>query len=124
MSNILMLEPDILLGRNARDVLKKSGHQVGWHRSGQSAISAIDKSAPDLIITELQLTAHSGLEFLYELRSYPEWQSIPLIIYSHLRPLSAELDVWTPFNVVAYHYKPETKLQDLARSVEQTLAVV
>lgn len=123
MAGILLLEPDVLLARNAAAVLKNSGHKVSWHRDAQSAISELDKTRPDLIISELQLTSHSGVEFLYELRSYIEWQDIPLIIFSHVPNMQPKAEHWQELGVVAYHYKPTTKLNDLVRSVDQVLTV-
>ncbi len=118
-----MLEPDVLLARNTAGALKNSGHQVSWHRDAQSAISELDKTRPDLIVSELQLTNHSGVEFLYELRSYIEWQDIPLIIFSHVPNMQPKAEHWQKLGVVAYHYKPATKLNDLVHSVEQVLTV-
>ena len=121
MAKILLLEPDVLLARNISTLLKNKGHNISWHRDAQSAISSIDKNIPDLIICELHLTGHSGVEFLYELRSYVEWQSIPLIIFSHAPDAEPKKEQWRELNVSSYHYKPTTKLADIARVVEQTL---
>ena len=124
MSKILLLEPDILIARNIGAVLKLAGHEVDWHRDAQSAIIGVDKVRPDLIISELQLTSHSGIEFLYELRSYVEWRDIPLIVFSHVPNKQPKAEHWRELGVVTYHYKLTTKLGDLVASVDHVLAVV
>ncbi len=121
MAKILLLEPDALLAKNTLGALKKSGHKISWQSGAQPAISAIDKQIPDLIIMELQLTGHSGVEFLYELQSYPEWQTIPVIIYSHIPNAGEPAKHWQQLGVVAYYYKPHTKLKELADSIDHIL---
>lgn len=102
------------------------GHAVTVCASAQSAIFAADDETPDVVVLELQLIEHSGIEFLYEFRSYPEWQAIPALVLSHVPPaefstsrqvLSGEL------GVRGYHYKPQTSLQVLCRAVNQYAAI-
>lgn len=121
MSKILLLEPNTLLAQTYKKALKLAGHDVSLCGSAQAAVHALDKTLPDLIITELQLAVHNGLEFLYELRSYAEWQRVPVIILSHLPQETPGLERIGQLNIAAYHYKPLAKLHDLLRSVEQTL---
>ncbi len=118
--NILLIEPDRILAGTYRQALESAGHHVVMCASAQSAIFATDEHRPDVILLELQLVGHSGLEFLYELRSYPEWQSIPAIIVSQV-PAGEFASSWQllkdELGVQAYHYKPLTSLQALLRSV-------
>jgi len=67
---------------------------------------------------------HNGIEFLYELRSYTDWQNIPVVVLSHVPYWSGGITValWQHLRIAAYHYKPLTKLSDLLRSVERVLA--
>jgi DNA-binding response OmpR family regulator len=82
MSQILLIEPDIVLANIYTKALTHEGYRVVVAGDAQAAISLADKSKPDLIIMEIQLVSHNGIEFIYELRSYPEWQDIPIIIQS------------------------------------------
>lgn len=123
MPAILLVEPDLLLGRTYRDALKQSGHEVTWRRSAQTAIASTDKHLPDLVILELQLPIHNGVEFLYEFRSYYDLRSIPVVILSHVQPAQRAISgvLWDQLNIAAYHYKPLTRLADLIRSVDRVL---
>ena len=80
MAKILLLEPDSVLAGNIERYFANAKHTVSVHSDPQQAVTSADSRAPDLIIAELQLAGRSGVEFLYEFRSYPEWQNIPVII--------------------------------------------
>lgn len=82
MKHILLIEPDKILSENYRLSFQKSGYKIQITHDAQAAIYAVDKIKPDLIVLEIQLASHSGIEFLYELRSYSDWQNIPVIILS------------------------------------------
>ena len=117
---ILLLEPDKVLASTYRDALMQAGHKVVMCATAQAAIFAADEQIPDVIITELQLTGHSGIEFLYELRSYDEWTQLPVIIVTNV-PAGEFADSWgllrDQLGVHNYHYKPLTSLRTLLRSV-------
>jgi DNA-binding response OmpR family regulator len=81
---ILLLEPDRVLAKHLEGFFSQAGHSLSYCVDPQSAVNSIDKQIPDVIITELELAGRSGVEFLYELRSYPEWLEVPVIIYTGL----------------------------------------
>jgi len=118
---ILVIEPNKILGQTYRDALIKQNYSVALVHSSQDAIGTCDKQTPDLIILELQLAMHNGVEFLYELRSYKDLQNVPVIIISNLplthKAISSVL--WNEVKIVAYHYKPLTRLVDLINSVDK-----
>jgi DNA-binding response OmpR family regulator len=122
MSQILIIEPDHILASVYKSYLEKAGNSVDIANNAQTAIMIADTRKPDAVILELQLIEHSGIEFLYEFRSYQEWQAIPSIIHTHIPPnefggswkiLKQEL------NVVAYMYKPHTTLKALSDKVKE-----
>ncbi len=124
MSQILLLEPDTLLGSTYQEALQSVSYEVVWCKDAQQAVDALNKNTPDLIIAELQLAKHNGVEFLYELRSYADWQRVPVIVLSHISQLERGISdaLWQHMGIAAYHYKPFTKLQDLIRSVDTIVA--
>jgi DNA-binding response OmpR family regulator len=124
MSRILLLEPDVQLGETYRQGLIFAGHEVDWCRDAQIAVDSLNQNMPDLIITELQLAMHNGVEFLYELRSYTDLQKLPVMVLSHVPQLERGVGkaLWENIRISAYHYKPLTRLHDLIRSVESTLS--
>ena len=127
MAQILLVEPDRLLADIYRQALESAGHRVVMCASAQSAIFAADEIKPDMVILELQLIGHSGIEFLYEFHSYPDWQNIPVLIQSHV-PAGEFAGSWDmlqqQLGVRAYFYKPLTTIRALLASVAEFAPLV
>jgi len=127
MAQVLIIEPDVRLAKLYAEALQMRQHQAVTVSTAQAAILAADATKPDAVILELQLTAHSGIEFLYEFRSYADWQTIPVVIMSAVPPAefaSSQQLLFEQLGVVAYHYKSRTSLEKLLSSVEATLASI
>lgn len=127
MSNVLLIEPNTLLATTYRLFLEHAGFSVVHVTGAQAAIEAADKLTPDVVVLELQLAGHSGLEFLHEFRTYREWQGVPVVVHTVLNqqqwafakgPLEREL------GVTAFLYKPQTSLEELLRHVRAPLVAV
>lgn len=123
MARILFIEPDRILGANAKAVMKRAGHSVDWHVDPQAAIDSADTTRPDIIVLDLLLAGRSGMEFLYEFRSYPEWINVPAIVYSNVLPeeFSSTNIGFDQLDITAYHYKPATSITELCRSIDRAL---
>lgn len=119
MSNILIIEPDVVLARLYQSALQAKGHDVTRAANAQEALFAIEKSRPDSIVLEIDMPNHNGLEFLYEFSSYSDWAGINIVILSTLRPsLFERMKVsWRQLGVSEYLYKPETSLATLQQVV-------
>lgn len=126
MSNILLIESDKLLAANIGSYLKRKGHSVDWQVNPQEALARADSKKPDLVILDLFLAQNSGVEFLYEFRSYPDWFDTPVIILSSLaaEDIKTSVPSLEHLNVAAFHYKPVTSLDALTYAVEQALQTV
>lgn len=124
MAHVLLIEPDRLLADTYRRAIEASGNTVVMCASAQSAIYAADEVLPDVVVLELQLIGHSGIEFLYEFRSYGDWRSIPVIVHSQV-PSSEFSGSWGILSrelmIKDYHYKPITTLKILLRSINDCL---
>jgi DNA-binding response OmpR family regulator len=124
--NILLLEPDRLLAEIYAQTLIDAGHRVVVCSGAQTAIMAADQLKPDLVILELQLIEHSSIEFLYEFRSYQDWQSIPVLIHTLVPPdefNNTRQLLGNELGVRAYLYKPRTSLRQLVAAVGEQLPV-
>ncbi len=126
MSQILLLEPDRLLAKTFFGALTGAGHRVDICASAQSGIFCADERCPDVAIIELQLVGHSGIEFLYEFRSYPDWQDVPVIIHTNV-PAAEFSCSWQllqkELGVRNYLYKPVTSLKQLLGAVQDVVTV-
>lgn len=101
--------------------LDMHGHSVCWARNAQTAVDAVDTELPDVIVLELQLGLHNGIEFLYEIRSYPEWQAIPILLYTMNRRAAdtAFAETLYQLGVQGIYYKPEVNPRQLRQKINQ-----
>ena len=97
-----------------------AGENAYIAQNAQKAISMIDELKPSVIILELQLSGHSGIEFLHEFRSYEDWTNIKVIIHSSVPKTSLNLDarIWRQLGIYKYLYKATTSLDRLVDSVK------
>jgi DNA-binding response OmpR family regulator len=127
MAQILLVEPDRLLARTYHDILSRNGHTVRICATAQGGVYCADEFRPDVVILELQLVAHSGIEFLYEFRSYPDWNDVPVIIHTNV-PAGEFSGSWkllrNQLGVVQYLYKPVTTLKALLSAVQDLAPTV
>lgn len=119
MGKVLLIEADKIIAGNLARKLAQAGYEVDWQVGPQAGIDSADSAPPDAVILDLLLAGRSGVEFLYEFRSYPEWQAVPVIIYSHVSEaeLSASHPALAELGVRAFHYKPTATLDDLIQSL-------
>lgn len=125
MAKILLVEPDIPLAETYSRALIRAGHDAMWCITARQAILGADDTYPDMVVLEPQLAEHGGIEFLYEFRSYPEWDAVPIIIFSRLPadefPLSAA--VVADLGIRGYWHKPRYPLVRFVRTLESELVV-
>lgn len=123
MSRILLIEPDVVLNNTYAAALSNAGHDMDVCLGAQAGIFAIEANRPDLIILELELAGHGGIEFLHELRSYSEWQKIPILLHTFLTPqrLASRLERLQAMGVNLFLYKPTTSLRQLVQAVGSML---
>lgn len=118
---ILLIEPNYSLGWTYQQALNKAGHKVNWQRTASAAIAAADTDCPDAVILELQLAGHSGIEFLYEFRSYTDWQNIPVILHTMVgeEQFALQRHQFDSLGITSFLYKPATSLRQLTRAISE-----
>lgn len=117
--NILLIEPDAKLGGIYRAALEQSGHVVSHAAYAQDAVHTADEIHPDIVLLELQLAQHNGVEFIYEFRSYSEWQQVPIILLTMVAPHSLGItpEMLQQLGIIDCLYKPATNLRKLVEAV-------
>lgn len=124
MAHILIIEPNPIMVATYGAALRYAGHSVATAHSAQAAIDSADHLQPDVVVLELLLPRHGGIEFLYEFRSYQEWVTIPVIIQSGIAPqalVNVQDTLRNDLGVVTCLYKPQTNLQQLLRQVRKAI---
>ena len=123
MTQVLLLEPNRILLRNYADFIRAKGFEVAECEDAQHGINDADKKRPDIVVVELMLAGHSGIEFLYEFRSYEEWLKVPVIIFTSLH--KGEIGIndarLEELGVVAVLDKSKTSLDKLVTQINRAL---
>jgi len=122
MKRVLLIEPDKPLSDIYRSVLVSDGYTVDACAHAQDAVHAADDNRPDIVVLELQLAAHNGIEFIYEFKSYTEWQDIPIVVHSIIPPAAFGMNprMQRLCGIKHYLYKPATSLKRLRRIILET----
>lgn len=111
----LIVEPSKDLAHIISESLEEDGIAADIVHTAQAGISSADQNKPDVVIMELLISDHNGLEFIHEFKSYQDWFDVPIIIYSDLS--AEELGVavgWKEdMNIQRHFYKPTTTLREL-----------
>lgn len=68
------------------DLLSIHGYTVERALSGQEALDAIDRSAPDLVLLDVVMPGLSGLQVLRRLRADPRFATLPIVLVTALDP--------------------------------------
>lgn len=125
--NVLIVEPDHIMAQSARMMLEGHGYSVVAAHTGQEAIDVLDESVDPFaaVVIEPQLGIHNGIEFLYEMRSYHEWQHIPVVMWTMNQRLKRVTyrRALTQLGVRDVLYKPGTSLQKLVHAVSEVITV-
>ena len=121
MSKVVLIEPDTVLARQYFDTLVSDNYEVVVRHNAHDALEVLDDSV-SLLVLELQLGAHNGLELLYEIRSYQDLADTPVVILSTVSPsyvINAES--YKLLGVSEFLYKPQTSLDELKHAITQLL---
>lgn len=79
-ATVMVVEDDPLQLKVISMALKLAGYEVVEAKDGVEALHLLDKAAPDLIITDINMPTINGLELLKALRANPETEAIPFIL--------------------------------------------
>jgi DNA-binding response OmpR family regulator len=120
--NILCIEPDVVLAKAYKKVFSRSSEDtVILCLDPQAAMEQLDVKMPDVIVMELQLAPLSGFAFLHELRSYEDFNEIPVVIYSSVpkESFTNNKKTWKTLGVEAYFYKATDSVQKVAKFIHR-----
>jgi DNA-binding response OmpR family regulator len=78
--HVLLVEDEINIIEAIRFLLSREGWRVDTHSDGATAVDTIRNLKPDLIVLDYMLPGKSGLDILIELRSDPEFLSMPVLM--------------------------------------------
>ena len=111
MTRILLVEDEIALSDPLSFLLEREGYEVEVAADGPSAITAFDRTEPDLMLLDLMLPGLPGTEVCREIRSR---STVPIIM---LTAKDSEIDIVVGLELGADDYvtKPFSNRELLAR---------
>lgn len=127
-TKILLIEDDAWLAELYQSVLEAQKNCEVLHATtAEKALAILDKNTEvALVLLDMFLPEHNGIEFLHEMASYTDVNTVPVVVlssvYKHDFKMSDER--WRHYGVVKYLYKPDTKPKDLVAEVKKQLSVV
>ncbi len=68
MAQLLVIEDEVVLGKNIARFFERQGHSVSLAHDGESGLQLAEQLAPDAVIVDFQLPALTGLEVIRALR--------------------------------------------------------
>lgn len=121
---VLLIEDDLWLVQLYSDALSEdSALSVRIAGSAEEALNILDEGAVELIVLDMFLPGHNGIEFLHEISSYDDLNTVPIVVLTSVSPndLGMSKERWRDYGVVEYLYKPNTKPHDLLAAVKKQL---
>jgi DNA-binding response OmpR family regulator len=114
-ARILMVEDEEDVAFIIRFMLDRHGFAVEHLADGRAALARIQSDPPpDLVLMDLMLPFHDGLELVERLRALPQWQAVPVLM---LTAKAREADIVRALELGADDYvtKPFQPEELLAR---------
>jgi CheY-like chemotaxis protein len=80
MKKIVIVDSSETFVKYISRVLSRLGYEVHAAFDIEAGFSIIDRKKPDLVLTEMHVGNHDGLELCARLRSFPDTSGIPVVI--------------------------------------------
>jgi DNA-binding response OmpR family regulator len=77
---ILLIEDEGNILEAIGFILSRAGWEVQGHGNGATALDAVARNRPDMIVLDVMLPGRSGLEILRALRDSPETAALPVVM--------------------------------------------
>lgn len=77
---VLLIEDEPNIIQAISFILSRDGWRVDTHADGATALDAVARRVPDVVILDVMLPNRSGFDVLQDLRANPETQSLPVLM--------------------------------------------
>ena len=77
---ILLIEDEGNILEAITFILSRAGWEVQGHGNGATALEAVGRIGPDVLVLDVMLPGRSGLEILRDLRAAPETARLPVLM--------------------------------------------
>lgn len=116
---LLIVEDDNDLSDMYAAALTSVGHKVAIAHNAQAALDFLENNKVGLLLLDLLLPGHNGMNVLHELRTYNDWRILPVIILSNLSREDTGISAkhLQELGVTSYLVKSQTKPHELVHAV-------
>lgn len=77
---VLLIEDEPNIIEAIRFILSRDGWAVDVHSDGATAVDAVARREPDLVILDVMLPNRSGYDILADLRADPKTEALPVLM--------------------------------------------
>lgn len=114
---ILLIEDEGNILEAITFILSRAGWEVQGHGNGATALEAVARIAPDVVVLDVMLPGRSGLEILRDLRAVPTTADLPVLMLT-ARGQARDRETALELGATAYLTKPFSNA-DLLATVDQ-----
>jgi len=115
MKKILIVDDEDVIRMLYAEELKEEGYDVITTGSGHGLIELVEQERPDLIVLDIKMAEHNGLDLLQDIRK--EFYNIPVILCSAYSSYKGDLK-----SIAAdYYVVKSADLSELKRKIKMAL---
>src|SRR5436190_12456223 len=94
MKKILIIEDDQIVANIYRNKFSVEGFQVEVASDGPTGLETLQNFRPDAVILDLMLPGMTGVEVMKRVRALPEFQKLPIIVFSNTYLTNMVQEAW------------------------------
>ncbi|MCA8879672.1 MAG: response regulator [Rhodobacteraceae bacterium] len=79
-NHVLLIEDEPNIMEAIRFILSRDGWKVTCHADGATAMAAIQRALPDVVVLDVMLPNRSGFDILKDLRGDPALKDLPVLM--------------------------------------------
>jgi chemotaxis protein histidine kinase CheA/ActR/RegA family two-component response regulator len=120
-TRIMVVDDALSVRRAMRQLLEDAGYDVVTCADGQEALNQLEKVAPALVLTDLEMPVVDGVELTRRVRLQPTRETLPIIMITS-RASDKHRDLAYDAGVSVFLTKPYSDVELLAHVKERTAA--
>src|SRR6266568_1962804 len=94
MKKILIIEDDQIVANIYRNKFSIEGFQVEVANDGHLGLELVRSFRPDAVLLDLLIPKMTGVELMKEIRSEPDFEKLPVIVFSNTYLTNLVQDAW------------------------------
>ncbi|MEO1397786.1 MAG: response regulator [Pseudomonadota bacterium] len=110
---VLLVEDEPNIIEAIRFILSRDGWQVSTHADGATAMEAIQRHAPDVVVLDVMLPGRSGFDILRDIRADTQASNLPVLMLT-AKGQSQDRDRAERYGVTQFMTKPFANADVLA----------